>query len=99
MEECEVALDETPLEPLKKPESALPWKVIPVYIALWCEAFNSSSIFAYVGYMVLDFGMSSSESDPKFMYVFVLRVHDLLLCEKQASTFFSPLQSLLVAFS
>lgn len=66
-----MVLDETPLTPPAKLEAKVPWKkAIPIYIALWCEAFNSSSIFAYVGFMVLDFGMSKSEEDTSFMYVF-----------------------------
>lgn len=66
-----MVLDEAPLAAPEKTEAnKVPWKkAIPIYIALWCEAFNSSSIFAYVGFMVLDFGMSKSEEDTSFMYV------------------------------
>ena len=74
MEEVEVTLDDVPLEVPEKKASSVPWKkAIPIYIALWCEAFNSSSIFAYVGFMVLDFGMSKSENDASFMYVFPMQ--------------------------
>lgn len=72
MTETDITLDEAPLDASVPPKSKLPWKkALPIYIALWCEAFNSSSIFAYVGFMVLDFGMSKSEDDSSFMYVFV----------------------------
>jgi len=70
MTESDFAADGIAPLPAEAETSALPWsKVIPIYIALWCEAFNSSSIFAYVGYMVLDFGLSKDEKDSAFMHV------------------------------
>lgn len=70
MVESDFVTDGAAPPPAEAAPSALPWsKVIPIYIALWCEAFNSSSIFAYVGYMILDFGLSKDEKDPAFMYV------------------------------
>lgn len=50
-----------------KAKNPLPLKkLIPIYIMLWSEAFNSSSIFAYVGYMVLDFGASKSKGEESY---------------------------------
>lgn len=70
MTESEFAADTEAPPPTEAVSSALPWgKVIPIYIAIWCEAFNSSSIFAYVGYMILDFGLSKDKNDPAFMCV------------------------------
>lgn len=50
----------------KLPETPLPWKkVMPIFIMLFCEAFNSSAIFSFVGFMIRDFHLVP-ESDPKF---------------------------------
>jgi hypothetical protein len=44
----------------EKPETPLPReKVIPICIILFTEAFMGNSVFAYVGYMVLDFGLAN----------------------------------------
>lgn len=70
MEETNVSNNLAPETPVPPAKAVLPWrKALPIYIALWCEAFNSSSIFSYVGYMILDFGMSKSENDSSYMYV------------------------------
>lgn len=55
-------------EPLARPKSFTWRKAIPIYIALWCEAFNSSSIFSYMGFMILDFNLSKDEKDSSYMY-------------------------------
>lgn len=49
-------------------------KLIPIYILLWSEAFNSSSIFSYVGYMIIDLGAIKSRDDGSYRHVFILFV-------------------------
>lgn len=51
-------------------------KLIPIYILLWSEAFNSSSIFAYAGYMIIDLGATKSKDDGSYRYEYEILSHN-----------------------
>ncbi len=44
----------------------IPWRlVVPVCLLQIVEAFNSSSIFSYIGFMILDFGLLAGSEQPE----------------------------------